>query len=223
MEDLSKEEFEQLLAVYRDQSIEIVNSMDQALLAFEANPEDPEAIGDLRRAAHTLKGDSYCIGFNQIAEIAHRMEDLFDSLLTENKQLAGSVADLILEALEGIRNALSGERVADIDEEDARTFTEKLSRKDLADKGNGSAVQVKGFSNEAGAAPGSPPLGRKSEFVRVEAAKIDALLSLAGEMVIARSAINQVFPELERSMPKSEVAGRIIGVSGRIGKLIGEF
>jgi len=224
MEEFSKEELEQLHAIFREQSIEIIGRMDQALLALEANWEDAEAIGELRRAAHTLKGDSYCIGLSGIAEIAHRIEDLFDSLLCENKRLAREPVDVILEALDGIRAALNGEHIVDLDPEVARQLTERLSP--AAYTGDHEEVAAPAATDVAAPHrfdPDPEPAQRKSQFVRVEAAKIDALLRLAGEMVIARSAMNQACPELDRLLPKNEVAARIVGVNSQTGKLIGEF
>lgn len=64
---------------------------------------------------------------------------------------------------------------------------------------------------------------RKQDFVRVEAATIDTLLNLAGEMVVARSVMNQVGNELEETLAKSEVAFRFNGANAQIGKLIAEL
>ncbi|PYP84612.1 MAG: hypothetical protein DMF61_19645 [Blastocatellia bacterium AA13] len=61
------------------------------------------------------------------------------------------------------------------------------------------------------------------DYVRVEAARIDALLNLAGEMVIARSTLTQVAGELEQSIPKSELTDRFMIASSQMGKFIGEL
>jgi len=67
-----------------------------------------------------------------------------------------------------------------------------------------------------------PATKRRREYVRVEASKIDALLNLAGEMVIAHSIITQIGPELERLLPKTEIVNRFGGATGQMGKLIAE-
>src|SRR5262249_38093335 len=64
---------------------------------------------------------------------------------------------------------------------------------------------------------------RKQDFVRVEAATIDVLLNLAGEMVVARSVMNQVGVELEGTLAKGAVASRFNGANAQIGKLIAEL
>jgi two-component system chemotaxis sensor kinase CheA len=60
-------------------------------------------------------------------------------------------------------------------------------------------------------------------FVRVEASKIDTLLNLAGEMVIARSMMNQLGPEIESAMELTDMVDRFSGASNQMGKLIAEL
>ena len=66
MDELSKEELEQLLEVFREQSVRILDEMACDLLALEAGGTDPEIITRFRRAAHTIKGDSACVGFERV-------------------------------------------------------------------------------------------------------------------------------------------------------------
>src|SRR5262249_57034985 len=64
---------------------------------------------------------------------------------------------------------------------------------------------------------------RRRDYVRVDASKIDALLNLAGEMVIARSVINQIGPRLEEALPKSDLTDKFNSSSAQMGKLIAEL
>src|SRR5215475_14946823 len=86
MDDLSKEELEQLLGVFRDQSLLILEEMDQELLTLESAGVTDEAMARLRRAAHTIKGDSACIGLDGVTEVAHQLEDVFDAILNGQMQ-----------------------------------------------------------------------------------------------------------------------------------------
>ncbi|HEY6330191.1 MAG TPA: chemotaxis protein CheA, partial [Blastocatellia bacterium] len=64
---------------------------------------------------------------------------------------------------------------------------------------------------------------RGPEYVRVEAARIDTLMNLAGEMVIARSGMSQVLPDLENAFPKNDLVARFSASSLQMGKLISEL
>src|SRR6266571_4320049 len=82
MDDLTRAELDQLLAVFRDQSLQILEEMGQDLLALESGSINAETMARLRRAAHTIKGDSACIGLRGVAEVAHKIEDVFDAVLS---------------------------------------------------------------------------------------------------------------------------------------------
>src|SRR6185369_14547729 len=67
------------------------------------------------------------------------------------------------------------------------------------------------------------PSKHRRDYVRVEAAKVDLLLNLAGEMVIARSIISQVGSELERTESKNEMVAKFTSASAHMGKMVGEL
>src|SRR5215216_713961 len=100
MDDLSREELEQVLAVFRDQSLDILDEMFEDLLGLESLGERAEILARLRRAAHTIKGDSACIGLDGITEVAHRIEDAIELIASEQIGLNRPAVDLVLEALD---------------------------------------------------------------------------------------------------------------------------
>src|SRR5262245_53063848 len=114
MDDLSKEELEQLMWVFRDQSLQILEEMGHDLLRLEASNTDADAMSRLRRAAHTIKGDSACIGLDGITSIAHKIEDVFDAVLNGQIAFEARAVDLILRSLDAFKEAISGDEVADV-------------------------------------------------------------------------------------------------------------
>src|SRR5215471_11666273 len=114
MDDLSREELEQLMWVFRDQSLQILDEMGHDLLKLEASNSDADAMSRLRRAAHTIKGDSACIGLDGITEIAHKIEDVFDAVLNGHIGFEAKAVDLILNSLDAFREAISGDVVSDV-------------------------------------------------------------------------------------------------------------
>ena len=113
MEDLSREELEQLFAVFRDQSLEILDEMSEDLLGLESLDGSAETLARLRRAAHTIKGDSACVGLDGVMEVAHRIEDAIESVAGGDSGLNRPAVDLILQALDEIRAAVGGGAVED--------------------------------------------------------------------------------------------------------------
>ena len=225
MDELSKEELEHLLAVFREQSVRILDEMADDLLALEAGGADAETMTRLRRGAHTIKGDSACVGFERVTNVAHRIEDVFDAVLNQEMKLEKGVVDLVLVCLDALRAAVGGQEVEDLAEKEAATLLAGLEEIGRASISTGDRPKrPEGAAADIVSRPaGKQASVRRREFVRVEAAKLDALLNLAGEMVIARSVINQAGPALERALAKHEISGSFSGANSQMGKLIAEL
>ncbi len=78
------EEFDEILNIFREESEEIVQKFNSNLLHFEKNPDDLQIISVLFQEAHSLKGAARMIGFFNIQNIAHLLEDLL-TLIKDNK------------------------------------------------------------------------------------------------------------------------------------------
>jgi two-component system chemotaxis sensor kinase CheA len=91
-EDRSSE----LRALFFESANELLQSLNEAGLELEARPADEEVIRRVRRAVHTLKGDSAACGFHKLSELAHELEDV----LTPQVALArgAELAEVVLAA-----------------------------------------------------------------------------------------------------------------------------
>lgn len=222
MGELKLIELDQLLEIFRDQSLQIVDEMSHDLLALESRTADDEAMTRLRRGAHTIKGDSACVGLEGVTEITHKIEDAFAAALEGQLAFDRRSVDVMLKSLDAVKEAIGGEDVGDVSAETVEALIEAL--KEI--QNHAASAHPAQHSNSAPIHPPSPAQseGRhRRDYVRVESAKVDTLLNLAGEMVIARSVINQIEPELERQFPKNELVGRLAIASTQMGKLIAEL
>src|SRR5262245_27256755 len=127
MDDLTKAELDQLLAVFRDQSLQILDEMGNDLLALESDSGDAEAMTRLRRAAHTIKGDSACIGLEAVSLLAHKIEDVFEAVLHGEVVFDRRAVDVILESLDAVKESVGGAQVGDVSAEKANLLVEALA------------------------------------------------------------------------------------------------
>ena len=67
----------QYLNVFLEESKEHIRSLNESLLGLEKNPYDSAGLNEIFRAAHTLKGMSSTMGFNDLADLTHHMEMLY--------------------------------------------------------------------------------------------------------------------------------------------------
>ncbi|MGH9741284.1 MAG: chemotaxis protein CheA, partial [Candidatus Acidiferrum sp.] len=66
----------ELRALFFESANELLQSLNEAGLDLEARPSDEEVIRRVRRAVHTLKGDSAACGFQKLSQLAHELEDI---------------------------------------------------------------------------------------------------------------------------------------------------
>ncbi|HEX3763203.1 MAG TPA: Hpt domain-containing protein, partial [Kofleriaceae bacterium] len=90
---------EALLARYRAISLERLKSIRSKLAGVADG--NPDALGDVRRELHTLKGDSHLLGLVQIGKVAHACEER----LLDPRTL-GSAVRVLGDALDAIKAAL---------------------------------------------------------------------------------------------------------------------
>lgn len=82
--DFLPEEFEEILNIFREETEEIIQKLNNNLLQLENKPNDKDKLVYMFRDAHSLKGAARMIGFNNIQRLAHKIEDLL-GLAKENK------------------------------------------------------------------------------------------------------------------------------------------
>jgi two-component system, chemotaxis family, sensor kinase CheA len=104
----SDEQASELRDLFFESAQEILQGMNEAGLALEGRPGDVEQLRQVRRAVHTLKGDSAACGYRQLSELAHDLEDVLTPELAQ--QNAGLIAEVILTAADTFHEMLAAYR-----------------------------------------------------------------------------------------------------------------
>jgi len=104
----SDEQASELRDLFFESAQEILQGMNEAGLALEARPGDAEQLRQVRRAVHTLKGDSAACGYRELSELAHDLEDVLTPELAQ--QHAGLIAEVILTAADTFHEMLAAYR-----------------------------------------------------------------------------------------------------------------
>ncbi len=95
------------MGAYIDGSRENLDTMDRCLLSLEQNPSNLEAVEEIFRAAHTLKGMSATMGFEKIAHLTHEMENILDKLRSRQLEVSAAIIDLIFETFDVLRTLVN--------------------------------------------------------------------------------------------------------------------
>lgn len=86
--------------LYASESREHLDLLNDALLTLENNPNDMEMINEAFRAAHTLKGMAGTMGFDNVSELAHAMENVMDLIRDETLAVNTEVINLLFKAVD---------------------------------------------------------------------------------------------------------------------------
>jgi len=95
----------ELRALFFESANELLQSLNEAGLDLEANPSDEEVIRRVRRAVHTLKGDSAACGFHKLSELAHELEEVLSPQIGQNS--GSRLANVVLVAADNFGAMLS--------------------------------------------------------------------------------------------------------------------
>ncbi len=100
------DEMKEIFNEFVIESEENLQRIEENLLQLEKDPQNEEILNATFRAMHTLKGGAGFLGLQAIVETAHAAEDVLGKLRSKELKLSPEVNDLILEAVDFIRNAL---------------------------------------------------------------------------------------------------------------------
>jgi two-component system chemotaxis sensor kinase CheA len=92
LEELKKDFFEEAQG--------FIDILESSILVLEKEPTNKEAINEVFRAAHTLKGGSSTLDLHRIANFTHEMENLLDDVRGSKIALTPYIIDILLKSIE---------------------------------------------------------------------------------------------------------------------------
>ncbi len=108
MSHFSDERALELKELFFETALELLQSLNEETLKLEKTPGDVETVRTIRRIVHTLKGDSAAVGFQELSELAHELEDALaietDGAPTALAEVAFAAADTFSAMLNSHRN-----------------------------------------------------------------------------------------------------------------------
>ena len=93
-------EVNQYLEMFIEESKEHLQACSEHLLELEKNPDDLTIVGEIFRSAHTLKGMSATMGFEDLADLTHKMENVLDAIRNEKIHVTPEILDVVFESVD---------------------------------------------------------------------------------------------------------------------------
>ena len=172
-----------LIAAFFEEAEELLAAFEAGLLELEARSGDVELLNGIFRSAHTLKGNSAMLGFEDIARVTHLLEDLLDQLRKGQREASSRLTDALLYAADVVQRLLARARTGGEMTPDEHAATEDLMaalRALLAGEEPPAESPVRAAA---------PVPATESASIRVPVDKVDRLIDLVGELVITQSMV----------------------------------
>lgn len=187
---------EAVLSSFLAETQEGLDLMEQSLLAMESNSGGAELLDDIFRVAHTLKGNATSLEFDDLKGFAHATEDLLDVLREQNTEVSADVISLLLKAVDQLR-VLVAETSAGTPQ---LTPEQQALRKQIAKEVEARSQRIMApharGERSAGTAVGALP-GAAGRTLRTDINKLDRMLNLTGEIVIAQGRLRRMIERID--------------------------
>lgn len=93
-------EMDQYLEVFIEESKEHLQACNEHLLELEKEPENISIVNEIFRSAHTLKGMSATMGYDDLASLTHQMENVLDGIRNMKITVTPSLLDIVFKAVD---------------------------------------------------------------------------------------------------------------------------
>ncbi|WP_041556582.1 chemotaxis protein CheA [Carnobacterium sp. 17-4] len=135
------------LDLFFEETDEHLQSLNEQVLELENNPEDSSIVDVMFRSAHTIKGMAATMGYDTMAKLTHKMENVFD--LLKQKIIAADTVSiaLIFDCLDTLSDLVEDLREGNDAERDISSLVQRL---DHVSSGESQAVGATVTEQETG-------------------------------------------------------------------------
>jgi two-component system chemotaxis sensor kinase CheA len=112
--------------VFLSESQEFLQLMNDALLVLEGNPGDLAPVDEIFRAAHSLKGMAAAMGYQGIADAAHELESLMDTVRRRERAITRELIDLLLASCDSLGEAVRAAAAGEADDDSLARLSSEI-------------------------------------------------------------------------------------------------
>ena len=199
----------EMLPEFLTEAVELTQEAEQALLQLEATPDDSEAIGVVFRCFHTIKGGAAFLDLQLVGKFAHAAENILGKMRDGEISCTGPYADLSFRSLDTLSALLAqvSNFISGKDCDVPSTCLPLLAELNHAyehgvDEGAaasrpqvGAPAPAPPKGGDTGASSGragdlrSSSSGSADGTLRVRTERLDRLVDMVGELVIANAMV----------------------------------
>jgi two-component system chemotaxis sensor kinase CheA len=185
--------------LFMAEALEAYDAMSQHMSVLEKRPEDEAALNELFRLLHNLKANAKAMGYNEIGEVAHRMETIFGQIRSKERPFAGTMVPVLfngIDVLGGMIRAVGANQA----------LSENVPLVENLDRVIAYEEPVLEDDSAVGSEEDATRKLELSDLVYIPIKKLDHLLNLVGELIIDRDRVLTLAQEIGDSTLQSVTA-----------------
>ncbi|KLE14934.1 chemotaxis protein CheA [Clostridium sp. C8] len=97
----------QYMGMFLEESMDNLQNLNEALLDLEQNPNNIDKVNEIFRVAHTIKGMAATMGYSNIAELTHKMEDILSRFREGKLSVTRNVVTVLFDCLDTLEKMVS--------------------------------------------------------------------------------------------------------------------
>ena len=206
-EPAASEEFEideETREIFRCEAADLMAIVSSNLETLGTNPDDREALWEMRRAVHTLKGAAGIVGMDEAANLSHRIEDLLGVLVEQEFRPDASVLAALNSSAEYLTGITAGQSAAG----DINNVTRMIDVAMAETASKCTADRRPADGNVAKVAPDDNPDVAKpapTRIVRIAMDRLHELQSLARKLAVTRTKAAEIFDNIAPALRSPDV------------------
>ncbi|MFD1067716.1 chemotaxis protein CheW [Oceanobacillus locisalsi] len=133
---------QQYLDIFLDESQEHLQSINDNILKLEEDTSNLEYVHEIFRSAHTLKGMAATMGYDDIAALTHKMENVLDLIRNEALVTDTEIIDLLFLAIDDLEDMVDSVRNGGDGKKDVREHVKKLEAIEKGESVSSASIPV---------------------------------------------------------------------------------
>ena len=215
----------EMLEIFSMEADDLMRNINSHLEVLKSAPNDREAMLEIRRNAHTLKGSAGIVGLKPLSALAHRIEDLLDYLSEKNIEGNRKIFELLTSSTDCLSALAASENSPQLGRRIELLYQDFDDTLKMLENGGfeketvkiPELVKTENVSEHPAGSENQPVAVVHKSVVRVSVEKLDELVRLVGDLVISRSVFEQRLAEFERQVNELQhTTTRLLRSTGKL-------
>lgn len=97
----------QYMSMFLEESMDNLQTLNESLLQLEQEPDNIDKLNEIFRVAHTIKGMAATMGFSDVAELTHKMEDVLSKFRDGELKVTQKVVTVLFQCLDTLEQMIN--------------------------------------------------------------------------------------------------------------------